>query len=219
MSRIVIARRWLDRPGDKGKTLRVMIRARTASHGYPRGLLPWVAVGLAVVSFGCIKVTTVNIGQKTSLERQLIGEFEPLTEEEILSSSVRAAAGSGNVALDDLHQRAVAARRRQLFNRDDVDELKQRGCLGELHDAQLAVRECEQAGAPDVAERLQRLVDEENADRAAIIDWALAADRILTAADRHQVVKLYARLIRERAAAGEWFRSDSGGWTQNRAAQ
>lgn len=176
-------------------------------------------VVLAAVSIGCITVTTVNIGQKTSLERQLIGEFEPLTQEEILSSSVRAAAGSGNVALDDLHQHAVAARRRQLFNRDDVDELKQRGCLGELHDAKLAVRDCEHADAPDIAERLQRLILEENEDRAAIIDWALAADPILTSADRDQVVKVYARMIRERAGAGEWFRSDSGEWTENRAAK
>ncbi len=186
-----------------------------------RARLPTTILVMAV-GFGCIKVTTVNIGQKTSLERQLIGEFEPLTEEEVLAASVRAGAGSGSVTLDDLKQQAVAARRRQLFNRDDLDELKGFGCLGEAAGAELAAHECEPTqengeGKELVQTRVERLVNEENEDRRVIINWALEADPVLTSADRDQVVEVYARLLRERLEPGHWYRGEDGAWSQTAA--
>jgi uncharacterized protein YdbL (DUF1318 family) len=159
-----------------------------------------------------IKTNQVAIGQKTSLEKQLMGEVEPLTEEEMLVSSVRAPGGVQAGSEDDLQTRAIAARRRQLFNRDDVDELKSRGCLGEARAAALVIRSC---SADDAAAALRdRLLAEENADRQAIIDWALAADPILTATDRPQVVEIYGRLLRERARPGDWLEDDEGNWRQ-----
>ena len=93
---------------------------------------------------GCITVTTVNIGTKTSLERQLVGELEPLTDDQLLAASVRAQPQLVAGSLADLQAGAVAARRRQLFNRDDINEAKQLGCLGEALGAELVVRPCDQ---------------------------------------------------------------------------
>ena len=42
---------------------------------------------VSIWTLSCITTTTVNIGRKTSLERQLMGRFEPLTEEEIINSA------------------------------------------------------------------------------------------------------------------------------------
>lgn len=157
-----------------------------------------------------IKTNQVAIGQKTSLEKQLMGEVEPLTEEEMLVSSVRAPGGVQAGSQDDLQTRAIAARRRQLFNRDDIDELKRNECVGEGKGAALVVRDCASVDA-DLREKLLR---QENTDRQAIIDWALASDPILTATDRPQVVEIYGRLLQERARPGDWLQADDGTWRQ-----
>lgn len=144
-----------------------------------------------------------------------MGEVEPLTEEEILLSSVRAQTGSLSMgALDQARLRAIAARRRQLFNRDDVDELKKDGCLGEGLRAALVARPCERSANSEAAALRDRVLGEENADRQAIIDWALANDPLLTAADRPQIEALYTRMLREAARPGEWVQSDHGAWSR-----
>jgi len=188
----------------------------------PRGPKAWRVPTVAVIALviamagcgNCLTVTTVNIGQKTSLERQLIGDFEPLTEEEMLAASVRSQGGVGAGSLDDLRQRAISARQRQLFNRDDVQELLGQACLGETSAARLAARKCGAQSAADVAARVARLVSEENQDRDAIIEWAIAIDPVLTPADRAQVVAVYARLLQEQLQTGHWYESSEKGWTQ-----
>lgn len=161
---------------------------------------------------GCFTTQQINIGTKTSLERQLIGEVEPLTEEELLAASVRADGEVGLGSLDDLQARALQARRRQLFNRDDVDELKALGCLGEGKNAELVLRDCRPD--PERAALLERLIAEENSDRAAILTWAIEADPALTPADRLQLAAVYHRLLVERARPADWVQDDDGTWRQ-----
>ena len=164
---------------------------------------------IGTLSVGCITVKAVTIGQKTALERQLMGELEPLTDEELLISSVRAP----SPAISD-GARALVARRRQLFNRDDIDELKASGCLGEAPQAILAPHPCDMAGDPARALRRERLLREENADRATIIDWVVTTDATLTPRDRPQVAALYRGLLLQQAREGDWIQQDEGAWTQ-----
>ncbi|MBI3179676.1 MAG: DUF1318 domain-containing protein [Deltaproteobacteria bacterium] len=173
-------------------------------------------LGLAasLVGAACITVTTVSVSQKTSLERQLMGEMEPLNEEDLLASSVRAAGAVGVGSVEDLQARALAARRRQLFNRDDVDELKAAGCLGEGRSATLLARRCERPIEGLDADAIARIQAEENDDRTAIIDWALAVDPALTPADRPKVVEVYTRLLREQAGAHTWVEEPDGSWAR-----
>lgn len=173
---------------------------------------------IAVCGFGagaCITTTVVNIGQKTSLEKQLMGEEEPLTEELILAASVRAQGGGVQAgSADDLQSHALSARRRQLFNRDDLDELKAAGCLGEALKAKLTRRPCDAGSDPEKTRLAERMANEENEDRQAIIDWAIGIDQVLTPADRPQIEALYHRLVVERARPGDWVQADDGRWTQ-----
>ena len=171
------------------------------------------AVATALAASACFTVTTVNIGTKTSLERQLIGELEPLSEEELLAASVRAAGQMSLGDLGDLQRAAIAARRRQLFHRDEVDEAKQAGCPGENNRAEPVLLPCGPVDG-ETAARLARLIAEENEDRTAIIDWALAADSSLTSADRAEIARVYRRMLQEAARPGHWIQGDDGSWTQ-----
>lgn len=154
----------------------------------------------------------IAVGTKTSLEKQLMGEVEPLTEEEILVSSVRALATTQTVEGSALQQKALAARRRQLFNRDDIDELKSFGCLGEGKHAQLVARPCGQVQAGDVLSLQDRMVQQENQDRAAIVDWAVSTDPTLGPSDRNKVQGLYHVLIKEKCRSGDWVQAENGSW-------
>jgi hypothetical protein len=167
-----------------------------------------------VAAASCFTLRSVTIGQKTSLERQLMGEVEPLTEQELLASSVRAAGGVGAGSVDDVLRRALGARRRQLFNRDDIDELKANGCLGEAAGARLVGRGCARQAEAATAPTVARLVEQENSDRQAIIDWAIATDPLLTPKDREQVIQVYHLLLREQARAGDWVQGADWAWTQ-----
>ncbi len=173
------------------------------------------ACALSLALTGCITVTTVNIGTKTSLERQLIGELEPLTEEELLAASVRATPLLEGGALADLQAAAVAAKRRQAFNRDDIALAKEHGCLGEARGAALVVLPCKTPLDEDAAGRLAALVEEENKDRAAIIDWALRADSSMTPIDRPELVRVYHRLLLQNARAGELVERDDGTFAEH----
>ena len=142
----------------------------------------------------------------------MMGEFEPLSEEELLASSVRSASDDDRSGgLDERQSRAMAARRRQVFNRDEIDDLKSKGCLGEAHDATLVVRAC--GADAEALRRRSELVAQENADRAAILEWVASGDDAFTDAGRAQLVDMYHRLLAVSAKKGDWV-EDQGGWTQ-----
>ncbi len=150
-------------------------------------------------------ITTVNVSQKTALENQLLGKMAPLSEEELLLTSVRGGSQSPSVSTEP----AVAARRRQLFNRDDTDELKQEGCLGEARDARLVVRPCSQ---PDLQERLEALSLQENQDRAVLLNWFIAQDPTMTPSDKEQLQAIYHRLLVLHSPTGTPCEGPSGSW-------
>lgn len=164
-----------------------------------RGLITLCAITTITFELaGCIRVATINISQKTSLERQLMGDLEPLSEEEILASSIRAAPGVDQSTTTQIQQLALDARRRQLFNRDDIDELTQAGCIGMKNDAILVMQPCDATHAPEVHARLVSVLEQENHDRNVIIDWVIATDPALTPADRPRIAELYATLQRQK---------------------
>lgn len=168
---------------------------------------------LALCCAACFTVNQVNIGQKTSLEKQLMGDITPLSEEETLVSSVRAGPAALQTVGLTAQDVAVRARERQLFNRDDIRTLKTQGCLGEDAQAMVKARPCPQDKDAATLALRDRLIAEENADRRTLIAWACGLSALQNKPDdTHDITAAYRRLLLESAQPGDVVQTDEGTW-------
>ena len=140
-----------------------------------------------------------------------MGSFEPLTEEEMLLGTVRDEAQLLRGQEMSLDKIALQARRRQLFNRDDINTFKQQGCLGEALQGQLVVRTCPDIGA-EQEKLFKQILEQEQQDREAIINWVISQHDHLQESHRVQVVDIYRQFILSRSPKGTLFESVDGIW-------
>lgn len=152
--------------------------------------------------------------QRTALENQVMGSFKELEDELVLMSAVRAP-GSARAASPQ-RQRALDARQNQSFNRDDIDELKDLGLIGETADGTVAIVPSAKAAetTPARAKLATELVSEENRDRNVIWQRIIEMNENLSAKDLGEVRKTYAKTQREGASTGHWYQTDGGTWVQ-----
>lgn len=171
----------------------------------------WILLAVLGLSAACIRTNSVTLGRKTDLEKQLMGRIEPLTEDELLAASVRGEPDTVTGSLREREDRAIAARRRQLFNRDDIRALAAAGCIGEARNGSVLERDCE--GHPLLDQR-ERFLAEENADRTAVIEWAIEADPSLTQGDAQQLRSIYHSVMVEQAISGTPVEREDGTWVR-----
>jgi uncharacterized protein YdbL (DUF1318 family) len=170
----------------------------------------------AILLQGCtfnFDVTT----QRTALENQVMGSYRELEDDLILLSSVRGPK-TGGTAMSESRKRALDARQNQEFNRDDIDELKDKGLLGETTAGGIALLpkglgNVGSAPKKDV-QLAQTLVADENRDRARIWQRIIDANENLSAKDLPEVRKTYAKLQRDTSRPGQWYQDETGQWTK-----
>jgi hypothetical protein len=174
--------------------------------------------GGLVLASGCFSAKINVVDERTALENQILGSYQALDSNLQLLASVRdpaPAAGAADLSqFSPARRTAIAARQTQQFNRDDVDELKGQGCLGEGQDGLLSERPCEASRDPVVAERLAKLLPSENQARATLFGFVIASSPELNEADLPQVVSAFARIQQEQAQQGAWIQAPSGEWAQ-----
>lgn len=167
-------------------------------------------VGLTTACTFNFEVTT----QRTALENQVMGSYKELEDDLVLMSAVRAP--KAGVAVSQNRQRALDARQNQDFNRDDLDELKSKGVVGETNDGTIVVVSKgggSAAGGIDPA-LVATIVDEENRDREVIWRRIIESNQNLSAKDLPDVRKTYAKMQREAAQPGHWYQDETGAWVQ-----
>lgn len=169
------------------------------------------ALGVA----GCVSPRIQVVDERTALENQILGVYERLDDDLQLLASVRTPEASEPApARHELRRQALWARRLELFWRDDIDELKRAGCLGEGKDGLLARRPCPADGDDRRAAWLERVRQQVNEAREKIFEYIVAASTQLAPDDREQVRRAFVRLRREEAERGDWLQRDDESWTQ-----
>jgi hypothetical protein len=168
---------------------------------------------------GCISAA-VSVSQPTAVERQLLGAYESLDADLVRLSSVRSADVGFRNSDAMMREEALRARAIQRFNADDIVQLKAGGCLVELLSTRLGSRPCPAANDAQVKRRLDRVIEEENGSRRAILAWAAQEDarargRQASSTEYMRDLNIaYHELLRQTAKAGDWIESRPGIFVQ-----
>lgn len=175
------------------------------------------------LSSACITVRTTSVDRKTALEQQFIGEYEDLSDDLATDASARAeASGTGGMGErgNDPYARALQARRLQKFYRDDLDQARARGCIGEGNDGKVVELTCAPSSQPATAQANEpapstsRLVKTENAARDALVEYAIGRDPNLNDGDRPMVWQALRRLMLSVAPKGTPIQNGAGQWVR-----
>ena len=93
-----------------------------------------------------IKITD----EKTALENQVLGTYNEIEEDVWMIASVRSSEPGEQVELSKEKKVVLKAYQNREFNKDDIDEFKNDGCVGETRQGLLVLRssdkfECDEA--------------------------------------------------------------------------
>ena len=172
-----------------------------------------------------VEVKVDIVGERTALERQVLGTFQEIDRQAILLASVRSVDATGRLVetppLPPDKRRVVKALQRMKFNRDDVDRLRGLGYLGEGNNGLLVFRSDQLKGegkekgeVKDSEEFIQSIMAEENEDRLIVINRVLQESENLKETDMEKVQKIFAHLNRDAAPPGTWMQMEDGSWKQ-----
>ncbi|MDZ7262572.1 MAG: hypothetical protein ONB05_10760 [candidate division KSB1 bacterium] len=79
-----------------------------------------------------VKAPEVKItGEKTALENQVVGTYQQIEEDTWMVASVRASGQQPKVTMSEEKKRVLEAVQNRKFNKDDIDQFKRDGVLGE----------------------------------------------------------------------------------------
>lgn len=175
---------------------------------------------LGFVAAGCKNLATVKvdvIDERTQLENQILGDYETLSEDFALVASVRAVDESGSVKppppTSKGKQRALAAMRTREFHRDDVDEFKKIGLIGERNDGLLELFSSDKIKTDQqYAAFVRQVIKEENDARLVLMNRVIEMNPGMKPKDLPAVQKVMAVRNRERAKGGHKIQLYSGEW-------
>lgn len=170
----------------------------------------------AVAALGCspkvgVKVNVID--RKTQLENQIAGTYTALQNDAWMIASVRSEEGNKALAKVPPEQREVyRAVQNRKFNLDDVREFLGEGCAAEGRDGLLHRRDCDKAKAKAEAERLDRILNQENQDRRTEMKGVLLRDPSLKESDMPDIQQAMGRKNLETAESGWWIEKADGTW-------
>jgi len=188
------------------------------------GVLALVLTAGGCSWLGGLVGTQVEVkGSQRSLEEQILGAFDQVGEEVYVLAGVRSVdpitgAPEPPPPMTESESRALSARRRMEFNRDDVLSFERQGVAGEANDGLLAT-------FTDAIERLKAedarrynlvtdIVREENEDRAVVMRRIVDTNPALAGeAGLAQVRSILSAKYRQEAEPGMKVQLPDGTWT------
>jgi uncharacterized protein YdbL (DUF1318 family) len=175
---------------------------------------------LAVLLASGCSVQTPEVrftGEKTALENQILGTYSQVKEDVWMVASVRAANPDSQVTLSDEKRAVLSAIQNREFNKDDIDEFKREGAVGENNRGYLELRPLERLEKDAAYKKLvEQLLAEENHDRQIIMQRIIAINPEVQTADPAEIESAFAKLNRDNARPGEWLQTPTGEWARKK---
>lgn len=176
------------------------------------GLAVALITGLVV---GCsVRAPEVQVtGEKTALENQVIGTYQQVADESWMIASTRSADSAQKAQMATEKKEVLDAVQNRKFNKDDIDEFKREGALGENNQGFLELRPLPRLEQdPEYRNLVVRIMNEENRDRKIIYDRVLELNPNASRAGASAVYAVFAKMNIEEAAPGTWIQDEDGTW-------
>jgi len=181
-------------------------------------LLTGLIFGMVVflVSQCSVKAPEVKVtGEKTALENQVIGTYQQIEQDAWTLASVRAATPGQQPKMSPEKKKVFEAVQGRKFNKDDIDEFKQAGIVGENNQGLLEIRDMKKlASDPDLKARVTKIVATENAYRKIIMDRIVVLNESAAKAGSENVARIFARINQDNSQPGTWIQTDDGKWVR-----
>ncbi len=174
----------------------------------------------AVVSCSLFKakasIEITLVGEKTSLENQVLGNFSFIGQDKLLMVSIRTLPDDIR-SISDSQKRAFLAYQNRNYNRDDYERFMDSGALGEQRDGFVVMRNGDVfSGDASMRAYAERLISEENRDRLIIFQRITEVTEGLTSGDVVKVQEIFAKKFRNESKAGWWVQEADGTWMQKK---
>jgi len=130
-------------------------------------------------------------------------------------ASTRAARGEDEVKISTEKQKVFEALQEQKYNKDDIDEFKGKGFIGENNQGFLEIRPFDELkGNPEKMKLINEIVQEENADRRIIMERIVELKDSLKKADTKDVFYVFAQIKQKDSPGGTWIQEQDGKWVK-----
>lgn len=184
-------------------------------------LLPCL-FALAFSLSGCggplLGVNVFVVGERTSLEKQVLGNYRALNADFESFGSVRGVDEFGQIRqpppVTDSKRAAVLAMQNRAYNRDDVTDFLRAGFFGENNQGTLTLfDEALDAEPPARQEFIRAVAAEENEDRETLIRRLIETTPGVRPEDHGRVRSLFASLNRDTAPTGSRVQREDDTWS------
>lgn len=177
---------------------------------------------------GCTlaKVDVNVVSERTSLENQVLGTYNSLSEDMLLVASVRGVSPTGIIEAAPRHTQEQHDTTRAMetiaFHADDVEIFKRFGWVGENMDGLLTAfsrdipkgssEELKSFAANYSESEFQQVIKEVNQSRDVMMLRVVQTNENFTAKDLPAIRKVFARINRQNSAAGSKVQDSEGRW-------
>ncbi len=154
-------------------------------------------------------------GEKTALEREVIGTYERMSEDTWMIASSRSVNGGKKQEISEEKKRVLEALQQQKFNKDDIEEFKRKGYVGENNQGFLIIRNADELQKnTNIYKLVNEIVTEENDDREVIISRVVELNQNLKNAVQDNVMAIFAQMYQENSPVGTWVQAKIGDWVK-----
>ncbi len=172
---------------------------------------------IALAGLSCsIKAPEVRVtGEKTALEREVLGTYHQMEEDTWMIASSRSMKGEGEVKISPEKRKVLDALQGQKFNKDDIDEFKRKGYVGENNEGLLEIRPSDAlSGDTEQMNMVQEIVQEENDDREIIMGRVIELNDSLKKENENDIHSIFAKMNQENSPDGTWIQMPDGRWVR-----
>lgn len=187
-----------------------------------------LALALALFISGCTlaKVDVNVVSERTSLENQVLGTYNSLSEDMLLVASVRGVSPTGIIEAPPRHTPeqvdATRAMETIAFHADDIDTFRRFGWIGENQEGLLTpfTRETPKVASEELKSfaanfseaEFQQVVKEVNQAREVLMMRVVQTNENFTIKDLPAIRKVFAGINRKNSAPGTKVQDADGRW-------